>query len=417
MDTAQQYETDQDLYNLIHHQEIMEKKNYKADVNVCYECNSANILDDYEKGSKVCMNCGSIIGDTSSDTPEWRNYEDDADRSNVRCNYITNMLLPQSTLGTNIAGKSKSLVHRLHIWSAIPYKERKLMKEFKNISRVCKMNKIPGYIEDDTKILYKNATDGKYIKREKTDSITILRGDNEKGLIAACLFFACKRKGYIFNAQEISDMFDVSKTKMTSGCKVVKQLLKANKMVYETNNNKPSHYFERLLSKLGMETYMEECIMISNNMYKLNISTQHTPLSIISAIILLVISRNNIDIDSSIICKISNVTKATLSKTFSAIYPYRKILYNTQLVTDIVSEIEKQKDIIYAMPKEYADMYKDLCENYDKYIDPREDEIMYSTPENYTRKITLNLDKKRQERATRGSTSRGRGRGRGRGGK
>ena len=52
-------------------------------------------------------------------------------------------------------------------------------------------------------------------------STKISRGSNRKGIIAACVFYACKECNVPRSSKEIANMFDIDITVMTKGCVVV----------------------------------------------------------------------------------------------------------------------------------------------------------------------------------------------------
>jgi transcription initiation factor TFIIB len=385
--------TDKELYKLLYPDKcIVENKKDPIVLRgeQCEKCDSLNILNDTERGIKVCIDCGTVVGETFDNSSEWRSYSDGGDKNNVRCNYLTNRLLPQSTLGTQIAGKGGGLIRKLHLWSAVPYKERKLKKKFEKIDTICKTYNIPGYIADDARILYKNVNDGKYSE----GLVTILRGPNEKGLVGACLFYACKKKGYALNTKEIAKMFGITKTKMSGGCKMYKQLLK---MTYDTENNNPNHFFQRSLEKLDLLQYYDDCVMVSNNISKLNISSRQNPLSTVCAIILLVVEiKDVLNVTSEDIAKTLQVSRATVEKSYGVIEKFKNIVSDTKEVDKILEKYGNAKcsDAKYSMPEKFTKNYLNLVANYDKYIDEGEDVIMYSNPANYTKKVTMEISRK-----------------------
>ena len=70
----------------------------------------------------------------------------------------------------------------------MPYKKRSLYKVFLEIQEACKNNNLPIIICNETKSLYS------IISKTK-----ISRGSNRKGIIAACVYYACKE----CNVQEV----------------------------------------------------------------------------------------------------------------------------------------------------------------------------------------------------------------------
>ena len=75
----------------------------------------------------------------------------------------------------------------------MPYKERSLNEVLTNITNKCFAFGITENIISEAKIMYKEVDDCKHnIGRNKGKKI-ITRGTNRKGLIAACVFYACKK--------------------------------------------------------------------------------------------------------------------------------------------------------------------------------------------------------------------------------
>lgn len=362
----------------------------------CDNCSGLNIFNDNEKGIKVCTDCGTVIGNTSTTILEWRKYNDEnGGKNDNKTSSFVNILLPQSSLGTTIEGRANSLVRKIRIWSAIPYKERKYMRVFKKIEKICSINNIPGFIELDSKILYKNVSEAKYIKKNDNDSIFILRGSNEIGLIAACVFYACKKNFCMYNVKQVADMFGIAKTKVTNGCKNFLKLIKLKNIPYDNNNNNPSFYFLKSLKQLNMEEYLDECILICNNINKLNITTQHTPLSVIAATILFVIDIHKLSISIKDVASIVSTSNITIEKTFNSIIRFKNILTDQEKVNKILTKLNNNK--LYSIPADFVNSYNHISENIDNYIDNKEDVIILSDVRNYTKKLKLENMKKKQQ--------------------
>ena len=51
------------------------------------------------------------------------------------------------------------------------------------------------------------------------DEAQISRGTNRKGLIAACIYIACKKRNVPRSAKEIAEIYDLKVNEMTRGCK------------------------------------------------------------------------------------------------------------------------------------------------------------------------------------------------------
>ena len=228
-DLLDQIEYDEDTTKII---ENIEKLNY------CNDCKSSDhIVDDISQGIVICTGCGSILGKLMDKDPEFRNYDGDGKANSNHCSYTSTAFLPQSSLGTTIGSRGINKVKILHSWSQMPYKERSLNIVLKDIQERCRKTGILKCIEDDAKILYKNISDCKHIKGDNKGKNIIIRGNNRRSLIAACVFFACKRRGKTRSQKEIGDMFDLKYTHVTKVCKNFLKLMKIRKMEYDFKVN------------------------------------------------------------------------------------------------------------------------------------------------------------------------------------
>jgi len=246
------------------------KNPHRSNDLTCTSCgNSDGIIDDMTNGIIVCTSCGNVIGDITDKTLESRNYDnnDGGSKASVnRCSGATNPFLPLSSLGTTIACSNRSKIKTLHLWSAMPYKERSLHQVLKEIQEKCRLASILKCIEDDAKILYKNISETTYTEGNNKGKPIIIRGKNRKSLIAACIFFACKRKGDTRSPKEIAKLFELKDTEITKGCKTFLKMRKSKNFDYNLNSSTPEHFVGRLCRGLHIKAnYIEETLKIAKN--------------------------------------------------------------------------------------------------------------------------------------------------------
>lgn len=310
-------------------------------IETCPNCNKSDeICDDNTQGYRVCRNCGQVIEAIIDSNPEWRQYDDDKGDSS-RCSMPINKLLPQSSLGTTISGGSyRSRIKTLHGWSAMPYKERSLNLVFKDIQLKCQQGGIMKCIEDDAKIMYKSISECRHILGRNQGKYIIIRGANRRSLIAACVFFACKKKNKTRSPKEISDLFKLKYTEMTRGCKNFMKLIKIRKMEINAGTSLPEHFIERFCNNLKIKKeYADQAVKIANNINKLNIASDHTPFSIATGSILLMAECNKFDnITKKIIAEEFSVSEVTITKTYKKLWKYRKIILSNELTNKIIKE-------------------------------------------------------------------------------
>ena len=363
------------LDKIVHDKNKLEKTRKTT---MCDKCDSnKNIMEDYSLGIIVCKSCGNILGNIMDKSPEWRDY--DGQSGNKRCTSFTNFFLPQSSLGTSISGRNCG-VKRIHSWSRMPYRERILLTIHKNIEAKCKEGKILKCIEDDAKILYHNLSKCKYIDGCNKGKFVIIRGKNKESLIAACVFFACKRKGNTRSPKEIAKLFNVNYKDFTKGCRIFLKLMKIINMKYEYKSSSPIHFVNRYCKMLKLNSeHLNQVKQIIINSEKLHIATTHTPISIATGAILFVIEINSLPISKRTLAKTYNVSDVTVAKAYKKMFKYKRILLNDNLTNDIATKMELVKktnksnnfsieDDSY-INKINSDIYRDIENTYSEYED------------------------------------------------
>lgn len=305
-------------------EEIKEEKAEKVEHNVtcCGEVTN-HILDN---GTIVCSVCMNLISNIISG-PEWRYYgASDSKQSNpTRCGMPINQLLPQSSAGTSISyrggGHEMHRVRRFQQWNGIPYKERSLLKVFQEISEKCKKADIPEIIIKEANSLYSIISATK-----------ISRGSNRKGIIAACVYFACKDSNVPRSVNEIADIFSIKNTVLTKGCKQFKEIIQMNKLnverINESSSIKIDDFIERFCSKLHLQALDTEVIkMISLKSQELSLVNENTPPSMAAGCIYLYIKVNGLDISKTDISDVCKISEVTINKCYKKLDIHKDKLY------------------------------------------------------------------------------------------
>lgn len=307
-------------------------------IDKCPSCGTENkIRQDYGGGFTVCENCGQVLDNVIDDAPEWRGFDDD---NNTRCSMPSSKLLPQTSLGTTITGGAfKSRIKVLHSWNAIPYKERSLHNVFKEIQDKCSKAKIIKCVEDDAKIMYKIINESRHTSGRNKGKYIIIRGGNRRSLIAACIFFACKKKDMIRSPKEIAELFNLKQTELSRGCKTFMRLIK-RKVELDMKVSMPEHFAIRFCNTLQIQQkYTENVLEITKNIHKLNIATEHTPLSIAIASILMVAERYGLTtITKKLLADKFDISEVTISKTCKKLWEYKDIISNNDIMMKIMRD-------------------------------------------------------------------------------
>ena len=189
MDTSDicKYESLFELQNTIDIKTLDTDSEHVRDVVICKDCTVPAVT--HGRSTWECPKCGSIVDELIDTTAEWRLYPEGGKSENaVRCSAIVNNLLPQSSKGTIILSGNNSnynqrRTQKVHSWSAMTYKERCLNNIFQDISLRSLNGCILGNVTKLAHEYYKTVSE-----------LYVARGVMRKGLIAACLFMACKNK-------------------------------------------------------------------------------------------------------------------------------------------------------------------------------------------------------------------------------
>ena len=283
--------TDNDnLWDILKPQKISIKNKLEQ----CLDCNSKNIIS--SNGEIICKECGTIQDEILSYDAEWRYYgsEDTKTSDPTRCGLPTNELLPQSSQGSTISykwGESYEMrkIRNYHGWHAMPYKERSLYNVFDTIQTKAKLQGITSCIIDEAKVLYKAISETK-----------ISRGQNRKGIIASCVYKACKIKNVPRSHKEIANIFDISIKHMTRGCKRFDEIMNYIKYDNKSSNiigSKSTDYIQRFCSKLNLgQNILSICKHTCNKAEEFSLVSENTPPSIAAGTIFLVCSFLNFNI-------------------------------------------------------------------------------------------------------------------------
>lgn len=313
----------------------------------CKNCNKKNtLISNAKDGIIVCNDCGMIYYELIDCTPEWKMNNDDT-ASNGRYGMATNFFLPQSSLGTTIAGSQYNRLKRLHNWGAMPYRERSLLVVLEDINVRCEKYGIKKNIIDTAKLMYKKISEYKHFKGKNKGKYIIIRGSNRKSLIAACVFFACKINGTTRSPKEIAKIFELKITDITKGCKKFLQLMKNYDTMYTLDSSTPEHFIARYCNALNIhKNYIEIAIIISKNVKCLGLASDHTPPSIAAGSILLMSKINNLALTKKIISKKFSISEVTISKIYNKIEEHKKILVDTQKTQELSELMHNMDDQI-----------------------------------------------------------------------
>ena len=310
----------------------------------CPECQSTNIEKDYLDGYVTCKDCTAIIDDIIDDAPEWKNYNDGTQQETARCAKSIDPLLPQTTTGIKI--NAYGAVGRINSWRIMPYKEKALNKAFKKILSVCNKNNIPKKIYHDARILYKTIKEQKHVHGKKKGKARITRGDKLRGLVAASLFFACRRAKMPRSVKEISIMFDIKEKVVREEKKTFHKIIKDNKLDIDLGTSQSIDFIQRKCDELHMRmVHTEKVKYITKNVDKLNIASNHTSYSVAAACIMLATKIYDLKyITKKKIASTFMLSPVTIKKAYNKVESYQNVVIDNQKIDNFIKIVNRSQN-------------------------------------------------------------------------
>jgi transcription initiation factor TFIIB len=280
-------------------------------------------------GVILCKVCQDTITNII-DTPEWKQYSSGGKTSDGgRCGLPVNGLLPQSSLGTSVSFKGRnSATNKIGMyqrWNSMPYKERSLYKVFNEIDGKCLGNGLPRVISVTAKSLYRIISETK-----------ISRGSNRVGIIAACVYNACKECGVPRSINELSDIFGIETKVMTKGCKNYVEIMRMSKTdisrIQDIKSVGISDFIGRFCHNLKISERDTAYIMrIAELCEDLNLLNDNTPPSMAAGCIYRYVMERDLPLTKTDIKEVTKISEVTINKC------YKKLLAN-----EIISDLLKQ---------------------------------------------------------------------------
>jgi transcription initiation factor TFIIIB Brf1 subunit/transcription initiation factor TFIIB len=343
--------------------------------NSCPNCGESDFVQDTMRGMIVC-HCGQVIDDIIESGAEKRYYDDND--GNARCAVAHNKLLPQSSLGTsvNVSGK----LRKLQTWCAMPYKERSNNILYKRIDAVCTEFKIPGMVKYDGQLICMKVSSKAHTTGDNVGKPIITRGRNRAGIVAGCLYIACRKNGkYTRSAREIAEYFNIEEADVNKGVSSIQAILKDDPIIRDIGTSKVTDFIKRKCDELRIRNVdADRAVTIGNNIERLGIASNHTTYALAAAAILLMADINGLDrITKRVLSEhFSKLTDVTIGKTYNQIQNLRGILMRDDVTAEILRRVnlKRRRRII---TKDVAQKMRDFGVDSSKYmIEGEEDKFV-----------------------------------------
>ena len=219
----------------------------------CSECGGTEVVQDLEKGERICAQCGLVISDHRIDTgPEWRAFTADEKDARSRTGAPTNYAIHDKGLSTMIdwrdhdsqgkrfTAKKRSEIYRLRKWqirtrvhSSV---DRNLAQAMSELDRLASQLGLTRSIKELAALLYR-----KLIIRRLARSRSI------DAMVGAAIYAACRLRTAPRSLEEISRHSRVSKKKIGQHYRLLVEKLGLRMPVSE-----PANYVPRFITQLGL---------------------------------------------------------------------------------------------------------------------------------------------------------------------
>jgi transcription initiation factor TFIIIB Brf1 subunit/transcription initiation factor TFIIB len=172
-------------------------------------------------------------------------------------------------------------------------------------------------------------------------------------MIAACVFYACKLQNEPRSPKEIADIYSLEIKHVNKGYRKFMDFINIEELYHTFTSSRSTDFIKRFADKLNMDDkYIKIASEISNNINKLDLASTHEPPSVAAGCLLLVINMYSLAINKKQISDVFGISDVTISKTYRRIYPFHKIITNSEITNMI---LEKKQN----MPKQKSNITKD----------------------------------------------------------
>ena len=273
--------------------------------NICPEC-GGKIISIQSKGENVCGQCGLVINERLLDIYHSgkRAFTKQEKEKRERTGSPISILLPDMGLSTVIDKnniKNPDLKRAAKWNSRMTWDKRNMLIATTELKRIGSNLNLPGHIKKSAIRLYKEAFKKK-----------LLRGRSINGMVAACLYFACREKKIPRTLQEILDETSVN-AKNVRRCyrTIIREL---NLKVPSTD---PISLIPRFIAELNLDAEVEKTTINILQTFTSNYSTSgKDPKGLCAGALYLVCKVRNKRISQKEIANLVGVTEVTLRSRY-----------------------------------------------------------------------------------------------------
>jgi len=279
----------------------------------CPACNKSTLVLDDSSGELVCSTCGIVISENrESEGPEWRSFANDAgDKSRVGSGTsitIHDMGLSTMISSTNkdatgkpLSSTMKKSIDRLRTWNT---RSQVSSSSDKNLRQaLSEMDKLKDKLSLTDAVLEKAA----YIYR-KANEKKLVKGRSIHGLVAACMYAACRDTGTPRTLDDVADGINVRRKDVARCYRLIFRELELKMPIAD-----PINGIARIASEAGLgEKTKRKAIILLNKAKKIGMVAGKDPMGLAAAALYLACISEGGNTTQRNISNASGVTEVTI---------------------------------------------------------------------------------------------------------
>lgn len=231
-------------------------------------------------GNMLCSSCGAVV-DTIIESHEDDNSTSFHDAE--RCSKVEDPVDIAATYCGNTGFTTMSSRQRMF---------QQMTNEFKDL---CKVAELPPVMVKEMMTLYREVYEKMSVR-----SYSVKRCNVKKGLMAACMYFACRKNKCSRDIKEIAEVTGMTRKGVSSGCTLFAEIM--GQGYFDMKPMSPHEFIDRFMTKTDTPwKYYDEIQGVTEKVEQSHLLHEVTPNGVCAGIIYYVMCKNKesaIDIDA-----------------------------------------------------------------------------------------------------------------------
>ena len=228
----------------------------------CPECDSNDLIRDYEAGELVCKSCGMVASSELFDYgPEWRAFNLEQREKRTRVGAPLTWTIHDKGLSTiidwtgrDIYGRGlkpeqRAQAYRLRKWNrrskVSGSSERNLAYALSELTKVSYKLNLPRNVLETSSVIYRQ------VVRKR-----LIRGRSIQGVVAASIYMACRQCNVIRTLEEVGNAANISKKENGRNYRFLLRNLETRVPPVEAKN-----YISKFVNQLALSGTVENLAM------------------------------------------------------------------------------------------------------------------------------------------------------------